>query len=127
MPGEPVLVVDDHPVNLKLLRLTLTAAGYEVRTAPDAETALAMLNDWTPRAILMDIQLPGMDGLELTRVLKADPARAAIRIVAVTAYAMKGDEEKARAAGCDGYITKPVDTAKLPVLLSDLLARGGAA
>ena len=124
MPGAPVLVVDDHPVNLKLLRLTLTAAGYDVRTAPDAETALAMLDGWTPAAILMDIQLPGMDGLELTRRLKADPARAAIRIVAVTAYAMKGDEEKARAAGCDGYITKPVDTAKLPVTLAALLAPG---
>lgn len=123
MPGEPVLIVDDHPVNLKLLRLTLTAAGYEVRTAPDAETALAMLGEWAPQAILMDIQLPGMDGLALTRVLKADPAHAGIRIVAVTAYAMKGDEERARAAGCDGYITKPVDTAKLPVTLAALLAQ----
>jgi CheY-like chemotaxis protein len=122
MAGEPILVVDDHPVNLKLLRLTLAGAGYEVRTAPDAESALAMLGTWTPRAILMDIQLPGMDGLELTRTLKATPIHAGIRIIAVTAYAMKGDEEKARAAGCDGYITKPVDTAKLPVLLAALLA-----
>ena len=126
MSPAPVLIVDDHPVNLKLLRLTLAGAGYDVRTAPDAESALVLLETFTPRVILMDIQLPGMDGLEFTRRLKADPARAAIRIVAVTAFAMKGDEEKARAAGCDGYVTKPVDTKTLPDIVAAQITAGAA-
>jgi CheY-like chemotaxis protein len=83
--------------------------GVEVRTAASAEEALTVLESFTPRLILMDLQLPGLDGLELTRRLKADPARREIIVLALTAYAMKGDAEKARAAGCDGYITKPID------------------
>lgn len=109
----PILIVDDNPQNLKLVRVTLTVEGYEVRTAADAEEALAVLQTFKPRLILMDLQLPRMDGLALTRLLKADPTRRDIRIIAVTAYAMKGDEEKALAAGCDGYITKPIDTEAL--------------
>ena len=103
---EPVLIVDDNPDNLKLLVFLLTKNGYDVRTACDAEQALASLRESLPRLILMDVQLPGMDGLELTRRLKADPATAHILIVAVTAYAMKSNEEKALAAGCDGYLAK---------------------
>jgi two-component system, cell cycle response regulator DivK len=110
MAGEPVLVVDDNPQNLKLTRILLTNGGYEVRTAADAEEACRTLETFRPRLILMDIQLPGMDGLELTRRLKADPARKDILIIALTAYAMKGDQERALAAGCDGYLSKPVDT-----------------
>jgi two-component system cell cycle response regulator DivK len=106
----PVLIVDDHPANMKLLSFLLLNAGYDVRMAADANEALQVLQNFHPRLILMDIQLPGMDGLELTRKLKADPAFSAVSIVAVTASAMKGDEEKARRAGCDGYVTKPVDT-----------------
>lgn len=105
-----ILIVDDNPINLKLARLLLSGEGYEVRTALDAEQALGLLGEFQPHLILMDIQLPGMDGLELTRRLKADPKTQTIAIVALTAYAMKGDEEKALACGCSGYISKPIDT-----------------
>ena len=110
MTRAPVLIVDDNPVNLKLARVLLAGAGYEVRTAGDAEEALDVLETFCPKLILMDIQLPGMDGLTLTRQLKSNPGTQDIIIVALTAYAMKGDEEKARASGCTGYITKPLDT-----------------
>jgi two-component system cell cycle response regulator DivK len=110
MHGAPILVVDDNPVNLKLARVLLAAAGHEVRTAGDAEEALEVLRAWRPALILMDLQLPGMDGLTLTRQLKGDPATRDIVVVALTAYAMKGDDEKAYASGCSGYITKPLDT-----------------
>lgn len=111
MGGELIMVVDDNPVNLKLVRVLLAKKGYEVYTAMDADEAMAVLESVHPRLILMDIQLPGMDGLTLTRHLKADPATRDIVIVALTAYAMKGDEQKAREAGCDGYISKPIETA----------------
>jgi two-component system, cell cycle response regulator DivK len=123
MAGEPVLVVDDNSQNLKLVRVLLRTEGYDVRTAVDAEEALGELEAFTPRLILMDLQLPGMDGLELTRRLKADPARRDIAIIAVTAYAMKGDEEKARAAGCDGYVAKPIDIETLPRMVREHLDR----
>jgi two-component system, cell cycle response regulator DivK len=113
MRSEPLLIVDDNPINLKLARLLLTGAGYEVRTAGDAEEALKVLETYRPRLILMDIQLPGMDGLALTRRLKSDPATENIIVIALTAYAMKGDEERARASGCAGYFTKPLDTRTL--------------
>jgi two-component system, cell cycle response regulator DivK len=119
--GAPILIVDDNFVNLKLVRVLLTSEGYDVRTATDAEEALAALGQFQPRLILMDIQLPGTDGLELTRRLKADPATRSIVVVAITAYAMKGDEERARAAGCDGYLAKPIDTRTLPKLISEYL------
>ena len=123
MAGERILIVDDNPQNLKLARVLLAGEGYEVRTAVDAEEALHVLDRFAPIAILMDIQLPGMDGLELTRRLKADVARRHILILALTAYAMKGDEEKAMAAGCDGYITKPIDTVTLPQVVAEHIAR----
>jgi PAS domain S-box-containing protein len=120
---EPILIVDDHPQNLKLAKLILAAEGYEVRTAIDAEDALGILESFTPRLILMDLQLPRMDGLELTRLLKGDPARREIIIIALTAYAMNGDEEKALAAGCDDYLSKPIDIAALPRVVAEHLAR----
>lgn len=107
---ETILIVDDNVTNLKLARVLLNAAGYEVHTASDAEQALELLAGFLPNLILMDIQLPGMDGHALTRHLKADARTCAITIVALTAYAMKGDEEKALASGCSGYISKPIDT-----------------
>jgi CheY-like chemotaxis protein len=125
MSGEAVLIVDDNAVNLKLVRLTLTVAGYEVKTAIDAEQAMTVLASFRPRLILMDIQLPGMDGLELTRRLKGNPATSAAIILAVTAYAMKGDEERAIAAGCDGYVTKPIDTRTLAETVAHHLERKG--
>jgi two-component system, cell cycle response regulator DivK len=116
--GEAILIVDDNAANLKLARVLLQSEGYEVRTAEDAEDALDLLRSFRPRLILMDIQLPGMDGLELTRRLQADAATKDIAILALTAYAMNGDEEKARAAGCVGYITKPIDVGALPDVIA---------
>jgi CheY-like chemotaxis protein len=124
MGSEPILIVDDNPQNLKLARVILTMEGYDVKTAIDAEDALTILDSFTPRLILMDLQLPGMDGLQLTRQLKADPRRCDIIILALTAYAMKGDDEKAFAAGCDGYIPKPIDTDALTRVVAEHLARG---
>lgn len=121
MAGEPILIVDDNAMNLKLTRVLLSSLGYTVRTATNAEEALAALATFRPRLILMDIQLPDIDGLELTRRLKADPTTRDICIVALTAYAMKGDEQRARAAGCDGYITKPIDTRALPGVVAGYL------
>jgi|SRR6188768_271681 len=126
MPNEAILIVDDNAANLKLARLLLTAEGHDARTAIDAEQALKLLETFKPGLILMDIQLPGMDGLTLTQKLKADPATRAIVIVALTAYAMKGDEERARAAGCDGYIAKPIDVNTLPTQVSQYLAEARA-
>lgn len=116
-----VLVVDDNPMNVELVHYVLTAAGFEVWVATDAEEALAALPQADPALILMDIQLPGRDGLSLTRQLKADPATRHIVIVAFTAYAMKGDERAMRAAGCDGYVSKPIDVGGLAATLSALL------
>ena len=121
MRTEPILVVDDNHTNLKLARILLESEGYEVVAAQDAEEALLLLETCLPRLILMDLQLPGMDGLELTRRLKADPRTRAIPILAVTSYAMLGDEQRALAAGCDGYVTKPIDTVALPLLLARTL------
>lgn len=122
MPGEPILVVDDNPVNLKLMRVLLSGEGYDVRTASDAEEAIAILREYTPHLIVMDIQLPGMDGLELTRRLKADPSTRSTIILGITAYAMKGDDERVLAAGCDGYLAKPIDTRTFPALVACYLS-----
>ena len=121
MTDRSILIVDDNPVNLKLIRILLVGEGYNVHTAGDAEEALRILQDLRPRLILMDIQLPGIDGLELTRQLKANPLTRDIRILGLTAYAMKGDEEKIMAAGCDGYIAKPIDTRTLPRVIERYL------
>lgn len=116
--NERVLIVDDNPTNLKLVTYLVKAQGYQVETAADADGALAKISEQHPQLILMDLQLPGIDGLELTRRLKADPATHGIKIIALTAYAMKGDQEKALAAGCDDYVTKPIDTRALPELIA---------
>jgi two-component system, cell cycle response regulator DivK len=121
MAGESILIVDDNAANLKLARVLLQAEGYVVRTAVDTDQALQMLNLFRPDLILMDIQLPGMDGLELTRRLKADSATRHIPIVALTAYAMKGDDQKTADAGCDGHIAKPIDTRRFPRLVAKFL------
>jgi two-component system, cell cycle response regulator DivK len=125
MAGEPILIVDDNPANLKLARVVLTNAGFEVRTAVDAEAALVALASFHPRLILMDLQLPGMDGFELTRRLKADHARSGIVVVAMTAYAMMGDEAKALEAGCDGYLAKPINTRTFASVVAGYIAVGG--
>jgi CheY-like chemotaxis protein len=120
--SERILIVDDNVTNLKLVAYLMKAKGYEVATAIDAETALEAVRTTRPRLILMDLQLPGIDGLELTRQLKSDPETREIIVIAVTAYAMKGDQDRAFAAGCDDYVTKPIDTRQLPETIARHLA-----
>ncbi len=103
-----VLIVEDNAANMRLAVFLLESAGYDVLTATDAEAGLALARSAQPQLILMDIQLPGMDGLEATMQLKRDVSTSAIPVIALTALAMKGDEERIRAAGCDGYIGKPM-------------------
>ena len=122
MASDSILIVEDNPINMKLLKVLLLKHQFAVTTAMDAEEALRLLSDYLPTLILMDLQLPGMDGLALTRHLKSDPRTRHIIIIALTAYAMKGDEEKALSAGCDGYITKPFDTRTLPKTIAHYLS-----
>jgi two-component system, cell cycle response regulator DivK len=110
MKTASILLVEDNLSNSKLARILLEREGHDVRTAYDADEAQRVLERFVPGLILMDIQLPGMDGLTLTRKLKSDPRTRDIPVVAMTAYAMKGDESHALSAGCQGYITKPIDT-----------------
>ena len=104
-----ILLVEDNEVNRRLAGFLLRSHGYQVREATTAAAAFEMVDKERPDLIVMDIQLPGMDGLEITRKLKGQPATADIPVIAVTSYAMKGDREKALAAGCAGYVTKPID------------------
>jgi two-component system, cell cycle response regulator DivK len=103
-----VLIIEDNPANMTLATFLLQSAGHTVLSATDAEAGLTIAWREQPDLILMDIQLPGMDGLEATTLLKRDEATRAIPVIALTALAMKGDEERIRAAGCDGYIAKPI-------------------
>ncbi len=109
MVEKKILLVEDNPVNRRLAEFLLRSQGYQVRAATTAQEAFDNIKAERPDLILMDVQLPGMDGLEATRKLKAEPTTRDIPVVAVTSYAMKGDREKALAAGCSGYITKPID------------------
>ncbi len=109
MVEKKILLVEDNPVNRRLAEFLLRSQGYQVRAATNAQEAFDTIKAERPDLILMDVQLPGMDGLEATRKLKAEPTTRDIPVVAVTSYAMKGDREKALAAGCSGYITKPID------------------
>ena len=109
MNEKKILLVEDNEVNRRLAGFLLRSHGYQVREATTALAAFEMLETDRPDLIVMDIQLPGMDGLEATRKLKEQPATADIPVIAVTSYAMKGDREKALAAGCAGYVTKPID------------------
>jgi len=109
MNEKKILLVEDNEVNRRLAGFLLRSHGYQVREATTALAAFEMIGTNRPDLIVMDIQLPGMDGLEATRKLKEEPATADIPVIAVTSYAMKGDREKALAAGCAGYVTKPID------------------
>jgi CheY-like chemotaxis protein len=108
--GKTILLVEDNALNRELAADLLTLAGLRVLIAMDAETALDLAAHETVDLILMDVSLPLMDGLEATQVLKNNPATARLPVVALTAHAMKGDRERILAAGCDGYLTKPIDT-----------------
>ncbi len=119
-----VLIVEDNPLNRELASVVLEAAGYDVATAGDAVECMALLARQRPDVILMDLRLPGKDGLELTRELRATPALKDVVIVALTAYAMPGDVQRAIAAGCDGYLTKPIQTRQLAQQVAAIIADG---
>ena len=110
MTNKTVLVVEDNALNIKLVRSLLTIHNYGVLEAMDAETGIQLTRKHQPDLVLMGVQLPGMDGLKATQIIKGDPALKDIPVVVLTSYAMQGDEEKAVKAGCTGYITKPLDT-----------------
>ncbi|MCK9605396.1 MAG: response regulator [Methylomonas sp.] len=121
-----ILVVEDTPANMKLVSMLLVKSGYRVLQADNARDAIALAQCHQPDLILMDIQLPGMDGLTATHLLKADQVTRHIRVVALTALAMKGDEEKIMAAGCDGYIAKPIAYKNFLVEVKQYLAGGAS-
>ena len=122
MAGERILLVEDNPQNRRLAQFLLKSQGYIVDEATTGEQALELARTHLPALILMDLQLPGMDGYAVTRCLKEDTATAAIPVVAMTAYAMPGDRDKPLAAGCDGYITKPIDIKGFPAAVQRYLA-----
>jgi two-component system, cell cycle response regulator DivK len=117
-----ILIIEDNPANMKLAVLLLHNAGHEAMSAVDAETGMAMARSDQPDLVLMDIQLPGMDGLTATALLKQETITAHIPIIALTAMAMKDDEEKSQKAGCDAYIAKPLRHAELYKTIDDLLS-----
>ena len=125
MSQEPILIVDDNPMNLKLEKRLLEIEGYQVLTAKNAEETLRTLGYYRPRMILMDFQLPGTDGVELTRKIRGNPAQEGVVILMLTSYDQQGDEQKAMAAGCDGYIHKPIQTQLFPGVVAGYL-RGEA-
>ncbi len=110
MENKTILVIEDNELNMKLVRGLLTIGKYRVMEAADAEAGLELAREHPPDLILMDIQLPGMDGLTATRIIRKDPVFKETSVIALSSYAMKSDEKKAMEAGCIGYITKPIDT-----------------
>src|ERR1035441_1110227 len=110
MTGNKILIIEDNQLNLELATDLLEANGFVVASAPTAEEGLRLARELLPDLVLMDFSLPGMDGLSATKHLKADPATRHLAVVGLTANAMKGDEDTALNAGCDGYLTKPIDT-----------------
>jgi len=118
-----ILVVEDNAANMRLSTFLLESEGHVVIRATDAEEGLAIARDAQPDLVLMDIQLPGMDGLEATALLKGDAKTRAIPVIALTALAMKGDEERIRAAGCDGYVAKPIAYKEFLATIADRLLR----
>jgi len=119
--GKLILIVEDEPRNLKLFRDILKISGYNTIEATNGRQGVELARDRRPDLILMDIQMPVMDGLEATRILKADVRTKDIPVIALTAYAMKGDEEKIREAGCDGYIPKPIEVKEFLKRVADYL------
>ncbi len=117
MSDKNVMVVEDNEKNRKLMRVVLKAKGYNIIEATTGEEALNLLKNQKPDIILMDIQLPGIDGLTLIRQIKASVITKDIPIIAVTAYAMKGDEQKILDTGCDAYVSKPINTQELPLIV----------
>lgn len=123
MAADKVLVIEDNTMNQVLIKDLLKLEGFEVALAENAETGIQLAHEFLPDLILMDIQLPGMDGLSATKIITADPELQSIPVVALTSYAMTGDEEKARLAGCCGYITKPINTRNFGETIAGYLDR----
>jgi CheY-like chemotaxis protein len=121
MTIKTILVVEDNELNMKLVRGLIKIGNYSMLEAIDAESGIEQIREQRPDLVLMDIQLPGMDGLSATQIIKEDPSLKEIPIVALTSYAMQGDEEKALEAGCSGYIAKPIDTRKFLETISQYL------
>jgi two-component system cell cycle response regulator DivK len=121
MAGKRILAIEDHEENRRLLHDLLTSVGYELIEAVTGEEGVTLAATQLPDLILMDIQLPGIDGYEVTRRIKANPALRHIPVIAVTSYALSGDDVKALEAGCDAYVTKPFDPAELLEKIRDFL------
>ena len=126
MQIKTILVVEDNQLNMKLVRGLLKIGNSRMLEATDAESGIQLIREQRPDLVLMDIQLPGMDGLSATKIIKQDPDLKDIPIVALTSYAMQGDEEKALEAGCTGYIAKPIDTRKFLETIAHYLNNGDA-
>jgi two-component system cell cycle response regulator DivK len=126
MASGRILVVEDNPLNLKLVRDVLTVSGYEVVAAPSAEEGVTLAESCRPDLVLMDIQLPGMDGYEALRLLRRNPQLDAVPVVALTAFAMPEDRERASREGFDGYLGKPISVRALPSQVSEFLSNGRA-
>ena len=120
---EKILIVEDNPQNMKLIEMILRARDYTLLKATDGEEALDMAMKERPDLIIMDVWLPKMDGLEVTRRLRETPAFSRTPIIGVTAYAMKGDRERVIESGCDAYLSKPINTRELPEVIAEMLAR----
>lgn len=123
MSDKSVMVVEDNEKNRKLMRVILKAKGYNVLEASTGEEALSVLKNQKPDIILMDIQLPGMDGITLVKLIKENPTMNDIPVIAVTAYAMKGDEQKILDSGCNAYISKPINTQELPLIVEKYIKK----
>lgn len=124
MSGDRILVVEDNPLNLKLVRDVLTAYGYEVVEAQSGEEGVALAGSCSPALVLMDLQLPGIDGYEALRLLRKDPRLGHVPVVAVTAFAMSEDRERTSREGFDGYLGKPISVRALPSQVSEFLSSG---
>ncbi len=124
MASKSILLIEDDVINRRLMKFLLRSHGYDVWEVTTASAAFALLAERHPDLILMDIRLPGMDGLAATRIIKAEPSTRGIPVVAVTSYAMSEDEAKAREAGCCGYITKPIEKARLLEVIAQALTQG---
>ena len=119
--SERILIVEDNPQNMRLIEMTLRAKGYTLLMATDGEEALDMAMRERPDLIIMDMQLPKVNGLEVTRKLRNTPAFSHTPIIAITAYAMKGDKERVIESGCDAYLSKPINTRDLPEMIAEML------
>ena len=122
MEGKKIFIIEDNFLNRELMLTVLKSRGHEIKALESAENALEEIIEYKPDLLLLDIMLPGKDGLTLTSELRAEPETCDLTIIAVTAYAMRGDKERIMEAGCDGYVSKPIDTRKFPAVVEEFLS-----